>query len=81
MFYTFQGLTNDGKYYISVIMPVSHPQLPASGEEYTGSMDDLYEDFMAYLDETLLTLESWQDAEFSPTLVSLDDLVQSIKVR
>jgi len=81
MFYTFQGLTNDGKYYISVIMPVSHPQLPASGEEYTGSMDDLYEDFTAYMEETLPKLESWQDGEFMPSLDSLDKMVESIKIK
>ena len=81
MFYTFQGLTNDGKYYISVIMPVSHPQLPASGEEYTGSMDDLYEDFTAYMEETLPKLESWQEGEFTPRLDSLDKMVKSIKIK
>lgn len=81
MFYTFQGLTNDGEYYISVIMPVSHPQLPASGESYTGSMDDLYEDFTAYLDEIVPQLESWQDVEFTPRLTSLDEMVRSIKVK
>ena len=81
MFYTFQGLTGDGKYYISVIMPVSHPQLPATGEMYTGSMDDLYEDFSAYLDETLPILERWQDAEFTPALSDLDLLVSSIKIK
>lgn len=81
MFYTFQGLTNDGKYYISVIMPVSHPLLPPTGEEYTGSMDDLYDDYIAYLNQMRPLIESWQDGEFTPTLSDLDNLVGSIKVK
>jgi hypothetical protein len=32
LFYTFQGLTSDGQYAISVILPVSHPFLPASAD-------------------------------------------------
>jgi hypothetical protein len=28
VFYTFQGLTADGRYYVSVRLPVSHPSLP-----------------------------------------------------
>ncbi|HPC07085.1 MAG TPA: hypothetical protein PLI60_10230 [Anaerolineaceae bacterium] len=44
-------------------------------------MDDLYEDFSAYLDETLPILERWQDAEFTPALSDLDLLVSSIKIK
>jgi len=46
-----------------------------------GSMDDLYDDFSAYLDETLPILESWQDAEFTPAITNLDLLVSSIKIK
>jgi hypothetical protein len=48
---------------------------------YTGSMDDLYEDFSAYLDKTLPILEGWQDVEFTPALSDLDLLVSSINIK
>ena len=31
LIYTFQGLTGDGKYWISAILPISNPILPADG--------------------------------------------------
>ena len=32
LFYTYQGLTNDGQYWISVILPINHPDLPANAD-------------------------------------------------
>jgi hypothetical protein len=29
--YTFQGLRDDGKWYVSAILPVNHPSLSADG--------------------------------------------------
>lgn len=81
MFYTFQGITNDGKYYISIILPVSHPMLPATGEEYTGSMDELMSDYDGYLADTLPLLESWSSDEFTPSLDVIETLVKSIVIK
>ena len=35
LFYTFQGLTADGRNYVSIIFPASHPSLPASPDALT----------------------------------------------
>ena len=32
LFYTFQGITNDGNYYVSIILPVTHPSLPPNSQ-------------------------------------------------
>ncbi len=81
MFYTFQGLTNDEKYYISIILPVSHPMLPATGEDYTGSMDELMSDYDGYLADTLPLMESWSNDEFTPSLDGIEALIKSIKIK
>ena len=33
LFYSFQGLTADGRYWVSVIMPVNHPSLQATYDD------------------------------------------------
>jgi len=81
MFYTFQGITKDGKYYISAILPISHPNLPQMGDEYTGSMDDLYANFDGYLSSMLPEINGWGDDEFTPTISGLDALIESIYIK
>ncbi|MDH5506537.1 MAG: hypothetical protein OEZ02_04890, partial [Anaerolineae bacterium] len=44
LFYTFQGLTSDGQYYIAAILPVSNPVLQETGEAIPGG------DFQAFGD-------------------------------
>jgi hypothetical protein len=79
MFYTFQGLTSDGKYYISIIMPVSHSVLPATGEgAYQPDLDD---NFGAYIFEVQSQLEAQTSESYTPNLVELDALVESIVVK
>lgn len=78
MFYTFQGLTGDGQYYISAILPVSHPSLP---DPNSVTMDEaFYDNFMNYV----ATMEGQLNAEladsFAPALSLLDAMIQSIDV-
>ncbi len=80
LFYTFQGLTADGKYYVSVVMPVANNALPATKEDY--DMAGLVgEKYMQYIGTVSSQLEAQPDSTFTPTLSTLDALVQSIKVR
>lgn len=72
LFYTFQGLTGDGKYYVSVILPVHLAALdgmaptPASAEQSASSF------------KSLKDLLNQQEPALQPSLGSLDALVQSI---
>ena len=78
LFYTFQGFTADGAYYISLIMPVDHPILPPTGSV---TLDDaFYNNYEVYAVETAQTLNVQTDASFTPSLELLDQLVQTLLV-
>ncbi len=78
LFYTYQGLTDEGLYYISIILPVNHPYLP---DVDPAELDDeFYENYGAYRDTIVDQLESESDNTFVPSLVLLDQLVESITV-
>ncbi len=82
LFYTFQGLTDDGKYYISAILPVGHPSLPLDDTTIPGGDFNAFaENFQTYLSETLTALEAQPDGSFSPSLVELDALIQSLQIQ
>jgi DNA-binding CsgD family transcriptional regulator len=73
LFYTFQGLTSDGKYYVSVVLPVRLEALdnmptPQSAEQ---SAND-FQSARNQLQES--------SASIQPSLEALDALVQSLTV-
>jgi putative hemolysin len=81
MFYTFQGITSDGAYYVAVIMPASNPILPADGMEIPGDDPVAFgEDFDAYASDIAQQLEAQSDDSFTPNLALLDAMVQSLLV-
>jgi hypothetical protein len=78
LLYAFQGLTSDGKYYISVLLPLQQPNLapmPTTAENDAN--------YPAYISSTVATL-SQPEGEgvnpFAPSLAALDRLAQSITV-
>jgi len=78
MFYAFQGITDDGKYYISAIMPVSHPSLPIA-ESVT--LDDAFaENFMNYVADIEEQLSAESADSFEPSLSILDAMIESLNV-
>jgi hypothetical protein len=88
LFYQFQGLTSDGKYYILAILPTSHPLLafdekpettvPAGGIPFPGWDNENALD--VYYTDVVNLLNSAAPESFSPSLSSLDALVQSINI-
>lgn len=88
LFYQFQGLTNDGKYYILAILPVSHPLLahddnpetipPSGGIPFPGYEND--NALNMYYADVVNLLNSAAPKDFTPTLTSLDALIQSINI-
>lgn len=81
MFYTFQGLTQDGKFYISAILPISSPILPAKGDISTQDYEALSKDYQGYLAGVTSSLESQLAGSFHPDLNRLDALIQSIEIK
>ena len=86
LFYHFQGLTDDGKYYIVAVMPVTSSILaenekpespvPAGGVPLPGGgVPD-----QAYYDAVTGALDAMYEDSFNPSLFQLDALIQSITV-
>lgn len=88
-FYHFQGLTNDGQYYVIAVLPVQAPflengndpsaPLPAGGIPFPGYMADSAA-AENYYQAVSAKLSSTPDDQFTPSLAQLDALVQSINV-
>jgi hypothetical protein len=82
LFYTFQGLTSDKQYYVSFSIPVSHPALTNTWDDYFADLEyqEFSDNFRAYVEKDREVLNSSPDAAFSPPLTILDQLVESIMV-
>ena len=80
LIYTFQGITSDGKYYVSAVLPVTHPDLPESNPVNL-DQEFVAEDFLNEMDESVQKLEGYSMDSFQPSLSQLDALIQSIEVK
>ncbi len=80
LFYTFQGLTSDGKYYIAAILPVSNPELPANSTAGVGQVNPM-DDYRVYLSNTISLLNEQPATAYSPDLNNLDALIRSIEIK
>jgi hypothetical protein len=81
LFYTFQGMTHDGKYYVAAILPISHPSLPADGSEIPGGDFEAFADnFATYVQEIEERLDAEADDSFAPNIALLDEMIQSLEV-
>jgi hypothetical protein len=81
LFYTFQGLTADGAYYIAAIFPVKSGVLPATPEPMNA---DQYNQFAAGYDTYLAGITAQLDAltpqSFSPDLTMIDSALASLTI-
>ncbi len=81
MFYTFQGLTDDGHYYVAAILPASHPSLPADGTEVPGGDWAAFADnYQSYVTDIEQQLDAQDVSSFVPDLSLLDVMIQSLEV-
>ena len=88
LFYHYQGLSSDGKYYIIAILPVTAPMLaadekpespvPADGVPF--NYNDSNFDFPGYVKAVSAKLDAASPDDFSPSLNLLDALIQSFQV-
>ena len=79
LIYTFQGLTNDGEYYVSAILPVSHPELPNENNVFTDQEEEM-KDFPTYMENTVKWLNQEATGSFTPDLSKLDEIIRSIEI-
>ena len=82
LFYTYQGLTSDGQYWVTVILPITHPILPVNSENPPGGMtwDDFSDNYEPYITDMVNQLNAQPDDSFFPTLTLMDALVSSITI-
>jgi hypothetical protein len=81
LFYSFQGLTDDGAYYIAAILPVSHPSLPANEDDIPGGdFDAFVATIQTYMAETAANLEAQTPDSFTPKITILDEMFASFAI-
>ncbi|MBC7876822.1 MAG: hypothetical protein H7Y59_06575 [Anaerolineales bacterium] len=87
VFYTFQGITSDGQYYVSAILPVSigflaeyaSPEYPVPADGIPFDWDK-YENIQAHFDGVKQKLNGTDPSTFNPSLLTLDEMIQSISI-
>ena len=81
LFYTFQGFTDDGAYYVAAFFPVTTAALPDTiAEVDCYVINDTEASYASYLFETTAFLNQLPPAEFMPDLTLLDAVVTSLRV-
>jgi hypothetical protein len=88
LFYTFQGLTDDGAYYVAAVLPINAAFLSADGNPDTPLPADgvpfdweNFENTNQHFDLVKQKLNATDPNAFNPTLTNLDILIQSILVK
>jgi hypothetical protein len=81
LFYTFQGFTNDGAYYVAAFFPLTTTALP---EAFTDgdwtAIRETEASYTTYLSETVTVLDHLPPTKFTPYLTLLDAVVTSLRL-
>lgn len=82
LFYTYQGLTEDGQYWVSAVLPINHPLLPANADNPPDGMswEQFSNNYATYLAEMIPLLENQDVYSFTPGIPDLDALVASMVI-
>ncbi len=83
LFYTYQGMTADGQYWISAILPINHPMLPADANNPPNGQtwEEFSNAYEPYIADMVNQLNSQPPESFIPTLTALDALASSIVIQ
>jgi hypothetical protein len=87
LIYTFQGFTNDGRYYVAAVLPINagflsvdaNPQSPLPPDGIPFDWND-FQSMPVYLQKVVQRLESVPVETFVPNLSSLDQMISSLRV-
>jgi hypothetical protein len=80
LFYTYQGLTSDERYFVSIILPVSHTTLPMSANVLPVSELEAIAKAPTYYGNMAARLNALPDGSFAPDLAKLDALITSLVI-
>jgi hypothetical protein len=82
MFLSFQGMTADGAYWISIILPITHPSLPENGDNPPGNnWVDFQNNADAYFSQKASDLNAQPAGSFAPSIELIDSLIHSITIQ
>jgi hypothetical protein len=83
LFYSFQGLTDDGNYVIVGIFPVTNPVLIDDANSFMEGQDinTFADNFINYVAEIETQLNNQQPNSFTPSLLLLDELFESLQIQ
>ena len=82
IFYTFQGLTGDGAYYVVASFPLSTAVLPDTlNLESQAFREFEQKNYEEYMKEQVDMLDALSSAEFEPDLALLDQIVASLEIQ
>lgn len=76
--YTFQGLSTDGEWYVTVDFDVEADMFPAKVGRKDVKRVETAKRWVAYQEQSVETLEAAAADAFTPPLASIDDLIESI---
>jgi hypothetical protein len=88
LFYTYQGLTNDGMYYVAAVLPINaaflspdgNPDTPLPADSVPFDWNNL-ENMDAHFELVKQKLNATDPNAFTPSLTNLDALIQSIRIK
>jgi hypothetical protein len=80
LFYTFQGLTNDGQYYVAVYQPVTTALLPDQANMDSAAYDEFAKNYNKFVADLVGQLDGLLPAAYTPDLTLIDELVKSIEI-
>ncbi len=91
IFYTYQGLTSDGKYWISAIFPINASYLQPTYDNFTVPADGILPpqdmsspnfeaDMNAYYVQMLEKLNSTSQDAFLPTITCMKQFIQTLNI-
>jgi hypothetical protein len=83
IFYTFQGLTNDGKFYVSALFPVHTGIFPEEALPCSACADpndNPIPEWTTLLGTQITQLNAQPGNGFTPSLAALDEVVKSIRI-
>jgi hypothetical protein len=81
LFYTYQGLTSDGKYYVAAVLPVTHPSLPVDQKVTGNEPPEFTSDFPKYVASVAQALNTQAPDTFTPDLTKLDAMLSSLEIK
>lgn len=86
LIYTFQGLTDDGQWYVSVINAITYPNLdtdgnnPPEGANINADYNMVSGDYRAYYQAMAEKIQVVSPEAFTPALPELDAMVRSMRI-